>query len=169
MPRDMHLPYSQKNKSQTWSRESLSGCSIATQTSKMTLQDKSSMLKHLNDPLDFHPHFGEIVWVRDRHVWKMGIVSSDEIEYRLPHEFAPNYSVAAYDAIMLDMRSESEEWTYSRFVPIFGEVKPQDEYVTSMLIDVGILPEDWDYQDKKVARYMEKMKEKLAGRFKLGV
>ncbi len=39
---------------------------------------------------------------------------------------------------MLDMKTK--EFTESYFVPMFGEVKPKDEYVTALLIEAGVIP-----------------------------
>jgi len=114
------------------------------------------MIKKLDDCLDYRPHLGEILWVRDRHVWKLGIISSEMSMYKAPGKFG---YFPAYHALMLDMKTK--EFTESYFVPMFGEVKPKDEYVTALLIEAGVIPDTWDYGNFMVMCQMEKMRRKL--------
>lgn len=76
--------------------------------------------------------------------------------YKAPGKFG---YFPAYHALMLDMKTK--EFTESYFVPMFGEVKPKDEYVTALLIEAGVIPDTWDYGNFMVMCQMEKMRRKL--------
>jgi len=124
----------------------------------------SSAVRQLDDGMDYRPRVGEIVWARDSRFWKIGIVTSALQLFKLPAKMGVDYSVPLYEVSMLEMKKDKKHsWTVGNFVPVFGELKPKDEYITTMVMNAGFIPSNWSENDMMVMCQMEKMRRQIAG------